>query len=256
MENNNGNSVKSILKAFAIIETLNEAGPLSISELSQALQMDKGTVHRLINTVRQAGYVIQNPETKKYANSIKLFEIGQKVVTRTGLYDLARPHIEALAQATGESINLGIVKDNEIIYIDKKEGMSTIKVGIKIGTSIPMYCTGMGKAVLAFMRPSIRDEIISRIQYVRYSVNTPMDQKKVEQELEDSRQKGYSMDNEEYVNDLISFGAPIFGYKGEPVAAISISFPKSRFTEEYAREFPEMVKKAAADISRQMGYIA
>ena len=119
-----------------------------------------------------------------------------------------------------------------------------------------MYCTGMGKAVLAHMSENIRNEIISRIQYVRYSVNTPMDQKTVELELEDCREKGYSMDNEEYVNDLISFGAPIFGYKGEPIAAISISFPKSRFTEEYARLFPELVKKAAANISRQMGYIA
>ena len=252
----NSNSVKSIMKAFAIIELLNDAGPLSISELSNHLSMDKATVHRLINTIKQAGYVIQNPETKKYSNSIKLFEIGQNVITKTGLFEAARPHIEALASATGESINLGIVKDNEIIYVDKKEGKSTIKVGIKIGTSVPMHCTGMGKAVLAFMNKNVRDEIISRIEYIPYSKNSPLDRKTVEQRLEETARNGYSMDSEEYVNDLISYGAPIFGYKGEPVAAISISFPKSRLNEnEMGKEFPDLIKTAALNISRQMGYI-
>lgn len=250
------NNVKSIMKAFAIIELLNDAGPLSISELSQSLAMDKATVHRLINTIKQAGYIVQNSETKKYANSIKLFEIGQNVITKTGLYDAARPHIDALAQATGESVNLGIVKDNKIIYVDKKEGLSTIKVGIKIGTSVPMHCTGMGKAVLATMNKNLRDEIINRIDYVKYSVNSPLDRKTVEERLEECVRNGYSMDKEEYVNDLISFGAAIFGYKGEPVAAISVSFPKSRYVEEEnGKTFPELVKKAALDISRQMGYI-
>ncbi len=252
----NSNNVKSILKAFLIIEKLNENGPMSIGDLSSQLLMDKGTIHRLINTIKSAGYIVQNTETKKYSNSIKLFEIGQNVITRTGLYEAARPFIDSLSSITGESINLGIVKDNKIIYIDKKEGKSTIKVGIKIGTSIPMHCTGMGRAVLANMNKELRDEIIDRIEYVKYAVNSPLNRETVEERLMETLKNGYSMDREEYVNELISFGAPIYGYKGEPIAAISISFPKSRYNEnENGINFPELIKDAAANISKQMGYI-
>ncbi|MBK5246731.1 MAG: IclR family transcriptional regulator [Peptostreptococcaceae bacterium] len=252
----NANNVKSIIKAFAIIEALDESGPLSIGELSKTLIMDKATVHRLINTIKDIGHVTQNPETKKYSNSIKLFEIGQNVIAKTGLFEAARPYIELLSSATGESINLGIVRDNKIVYVDKKEGKSPIKVSIKIGTSIPMYCTGMGKAVLSHMNETERESVINRIVYERYTRKTSPDKETLLRRLDKCRRLGYSIDNEEYVDGLISFGAPIFNYKGEPIAAISISFPKPRYDEaDHGVSYPELIKDAAANISKQMGYI-
>lgn len=257
MENiKNVNTVKSIIKAFAIIETLDQEGSLSIGELSKILSMDKATVHRLINTIKDLGYVIQNLETKKYSNSIKLFEIGQNVISKTGLFEAARPYIERLAEQTEESINLGIVRDNKIVYVDKKEGKSAIKVSIKVGTSIPMHCTGMGKAVLSHMSENERERIIDQIEYKRYAKNTSLDKETLLRRLDKSRKLGYSIDNEEYVDDLISFGAPIFNYKGDPIAAISISFPKSRYDEtDHGALYPRLVVDAAANISKQMGYI-
>ena len=252
----NVNTVKSIIKAFAIIEALDEAGPLSIGELSKMLAMDKATVHRLINTVKDIGYVTQNLETKKYSNSIKLFEIGRNVITKTGLFEAARPYIESLSAETGESINLGIVRDNKIVYVDKKEGKSAIKVSIKIGTSIPMHCTGMGKAVLSHMNETERENIVNQIEYKRYAKNTSLDKETLLRRLDKSHKLGYSIDNEEYIDDLISFGAPIFNYKGDPIAAISISFPKSRYDEaDHGVAYPVLIKDAAANISKQMGYI-
>jgi len=257
MENiKNVNTVKSIIKAFAIIEALDEEGPLSIGELSKILSMDKATVHRLINTIKDIGYVTQNLDTKKYSNSIKLFEIGQNVISKTGLFEAARPYIESLSAETEESINLGIVRDNKIVYVDKKEGKSAIKVSIKIGTSIPMHCTGMGKAVLSHMSETERESVINQIEYKQYAKNTSLDRETLMRRLDKSRKLGYSIDNEEYVDDLISFGAPIFNYKGDPIAAISISFPKSRYDEtDHGALYPRLIKDAAAKISKQMGYI-
>lgn len=252
----NVNNVKSIMKAFTIIEVLDEAGPLSIGGLSEILAMDKSTVHRIINTIKDIGYVTQNPETKKYSNSIKLFEIGQNVISKTGLFEAARPYIELLSAETGESINLGIVRGNKIVYVDKKEGNSTIKVSIKIGTSIPMHCTGMGKAVLSHMNSNERENIINQIEYVKYAKNTSLDKETLLKRLDDCLKQGYSFDNEEYVDDLISFGAPIFNHRGDPIAAISISFPKSRYNENNQGGFyPALIKNAAENISKQMGYI-
>ena len=252
----NINNVKSIMKAFTIIEVLDNAGPLSIGELSEKLAMDKSTVHRIINTIKDIGYVTQSQETKKYSNSIKLFEIGQNVISKTGLFEAARPYIELLSSETGESINLGIVRENKIVYVDKKEGNSAIKVSIKIGTSIPMHCTGMGKAVLAHMNANERENIINQIEYVKYAKNTSLDKVSLLKKLDDCLKQGYSFDNEEYVDDLISFGAPIFNYRGVPIAAISISFPKSRYDENnQGRFYPALIKNAAENISKQMGYI-
>ena len=252
----NVNTVKSITKAFAIIEALDEAGPLSIGELSKILIMDKATVHRLINTIKDIGYITQNLETKKYSNSIKLFEIGQNVISKIGLFEAARPYIELLSSETGESINLGIVRDNKIVYVDKKEGISPIKVSIKVGTSIPMHCTGMGKAVLSHMSETERENIINQIDFIQYAKNTSLNKETLLRRLDKSRKLGYSFDNEEYVDDLISFGAPIFNYKGDPIGAISISFPKSRYDEaDHSVSYPKLIKDAAANISKQMGYI-
>lgn len=252
----NANYVKSIIKGFAIIEALDEAGPLSIGELSKILLMDKATVHRLINTIKDIGYITQNLDTKKYSNSIKLFEIGQNVISKIGIFEAARPIIELLSSETGESINLGIIRDNKIVYVDKKEGKSPIKVSIKIGTSIPMHCTGMGKAVLSHMNEIERENIINHIEFIQYAKNTSMNKETLLILLDQCRQLGYSFDNEEYIDDLISFGAPIFNYKGSPIGAISISFPKSRFDEaEHGIIYPELIKDAAANISKQMGYI-
>lgn len=256
VKNENPNQVKSVMKAFALIEALNEGGPLSIGELSQQLSMDKATVHRLVNTIKTAGYMTQNMETKKYSNSIKLFEIGQNVITKIGLLDIARPFMDQLAVSSGESVNLGIFRDNKIIYIDKKEGKSAIRVSTKIGTSIPLHCTGMGKAVLAHIKGKQLEDILNTTEYKKYAINSPRDRETVLQSLKKCLEQGYSQDDEEYMDDIISFGAPVFNYKGDPIAAISISCPKARYKEQGQGElFPLLVKNAAELISKKIGYI-
>lgn len=251
----NHNHVKSVLKAFLILEELDKKDEMSISELSDSLNMDKGTVHRLINTIKDAGYVIQNPVNKKYANSLKLFAMGSRVVEKTGLKQIARPYLEKLAKETKETANLGLRIDRSIIYIDKIESNSTIKVGIDIGVSIPDYCTGMGKAVIAFLTVEGRNALFASYTFIKYTKNTAVDSVSLEKNLEQVRERGYSTDDEEFVEGLISFGAPIFDYHGKPIAAISVSCPKYRYEESANKNyFSNNVAKAAMEISIQLGY--
>src|SRR5665648_448863 len=107
--------------------------------------------------------------------------------------------IEALDEAGPLSIDLGIVRDNKIVYVDKKEGKSPIKVSIKIGTSIPMHCTGMGKAVLSHMNETERENIINQIEYRKYAKNTSLDKGTLLRRLDKSHELGYSIDDEEYI---------------------------------------------------------
>jgi len=249
------NSVKSVKKAFQIMEELDKSGELGIGDLSERLLMDKATVHRLVNTIKDAGYVSQNPENKKYSNSLKLLAMGNRVMGKSGIKHVARPFLEELSEKTGETINLGICIDNKIVYLDKLESSSTIKVDLGIGVSVPIFCSGMGKAILAFTPEEEREELLKGVSFERFTEHSIVDKSMLLKELESIRKDGYSMDDEEYIEGLICFGAPVFDFNGRPAAAVSISCPKYRYNrEKHLQLYTRLVTDAAQRISAMMGY--
>ncbi len=243
------------MKAFLIMEELDKSGELSIGDLSERLMMDKATVHRLINTIKDAGYVNQNLDNKKYSNSLKLLAMGNRVMEKTGVKHISRPFVEELAEKTGETINLGIRVGNKIIYVDKLESSSTIKVGLGIGTSVPSYCSGLGKAILAYTADRELQDILDGISFEQYTERSITEKTMIMKEFEIIRERGYSVDDEEYVIGLICIAAPIFDYHGNPVAAISVSSPKYRYEAgRHLAFYSGLVMDAARRISAKLGY--
>ena len=254
-KDDNTNNVKSVMKAFLIMEELDKAGELSIGDLSERLLMDKATVHRLINTIKDAGYVNQNFDNKKYSNSLKLLAMGNRVMDKAGVRHISRPFVEELAGKTGETINLGVQLGNKVIYVDKLESSSTIKVGLGIGTSVPSYCSGLGKAILAFTADDELQDILDSISFEKFTDRSITEKSKIMEEFQKIRGRGYSMDDEEYVIGLVCIAAPIFDYHGKPVAAISVSFPKYRYdASKHLALYSGLVKEAAHKISAKFGY--
>lgn len=251
------NSVKSILKAFAILEELDRGVELSLAEVSERLAMDKGTAFRLLATMREAGYVTQNPESKRYSNSLKLFAMGNRVADHSGFRQIARPFLEELAEKSGETANLSLRIGNDMVFVDKVETTETIKAGLSIGITVPMYCTGMGKAVLAFMKEEEAEAVIDGFDFRPYTKDTVTSKEELNHKLAEVRKQGFCLDVEEYVESLICFAAPIFDYHRNPVGAISVSSPKFRYDPERTdEEFSRLIKETAAKISRQIGYNA
>ncbi|MDD3169657.1 MAG: IclR family transcriptional regulator [Eubacteriales bacterium] len=249
------NRVKSVMKAFLIMEELDKSGELSIRDLSERAHMDKATVHRLINTIKDAGYVDQDPSSKKYSNSLKLLAMGNRVVDKTGIKHICRKYIEELAAETGETVNLGMRVGNKIFYIDKLESSSTIKVGQNIGTNVPCYCSGLGKVILAFTEKDETMDILDGISFNKYTNHSITDRDLLMRELKEIKQKGYAVDDEEYVIGLVCIGAPILNYHGKPVAAISISCPKYRYDENlHLPLYSRLVMEEAQRISKRLGY--
>lgn len=254
-ETNAAGGVKSVTKAFAILEVLNKGEELSISEMSNALSMDKTTVHRIVNTIKDAGFVNQNPLTKKYSNSMKFYIYGKNVLKKNELSDIARPYIKQIAQITGETVNIGIVVDNSVVYIDRAQGEMSIQVATSTGRSIPMHCTGMGKAIMAYLSLDEIDDIINKTELVPYTKNTAITKHDLMERLNEVRDKGYSIDNEEFEEGLIAFGAPIFNAEGKAIAAISISCPKIRFIKDkHGALYTKLLTDAATIISMKLGY--
>ncbi|HWQ80319.1 MAG TPA: IclR family transcriptional regulator [Anaerovoracaceae bacterium] len=251
----NSNQVKSVTKAFLIMEELDKSGELSIGDLSERLRMDKATVHRLVNTVKTSGFVIQNPDNKKYANSLKLLAMGNRVMGKLGVKRLARTYMEELSEKTGETVNLGSIVDNRIIYIDKLVSSSTIKVDLGVGVTVPIYCSGMGKAILAYTPDSELEGILKSISFERFTASTITNRARLMEEFAKIRRDGFAVDDEEYIEGLVCFGAPIFDFDGIPVAAISISCPKYRYDPgRHLMLYTGMVAQAGRDISKMMGY--
>ncbi|HOO88343.1 MAG TPA: IclR family transcriptional regulator, partial [Synergistales bacterium] len=129
--------VQSIERAFAIIELLDAQGELGIAEMSRLLSLERSTVHRIVSTIKNLGYINQNPLNHKYSNSFKFFEIGNDVVKRLGLRQQAAPFLRELSEKTHEAVNLAILDGDRVIYIDKIESQSTIKVDLSVGKRFP-----------------------------------------------------------------------------------------------------------------------
>lgn len=248
------NYIKSVIKALDLLEILDKEKELGISELSEVLGWDKSTVHRLISTLKLKGYVTQSSITQKYSNSFKLFEMGNNVVEKLGLRRQAQPFLEELLSKTHETVNLAIRDEKYILYIDKIESPATIKVDLSIGKKLPIYCTGLGKAMLAFMEESEVRELLKDEVFHPYTEKTVKNFPQLLEQLSEIRSQGYSIDDEEYVAGLKCIAAPIKNYQQEVVAAISIAVPKYRYEEgEKNVAYPLLVKLVADSFSRELG---
>lgn len=249
-------SVQSIERAFSIIDLLDSRGEMGISELSRHLSLERSTVHRIVSTMKKLGYLTQNPTNAKYFNSFRFFEIGNDVVKRLGLRQQCAPFLRELSELTREAVNLAILDGNMVIYIDKIESGSTIKVDLSVGKRFPPYCTGLGKVLLAWMPESRVEEILGPPPFRRFTPNTPTSMKEIKEEMEKVRRNGFSVDNEEYVQGLLCISAPVRGRTGEVVAALSVALPKitSSIEEEKIARTGEIVMDVASRFSRSLGY--
>lgn len=248
------NLVKSIIKAVDILELLSKEHELGITEVSKLLSLDKSTVFRIITTLREKGMVDQNPRTQKYHNSLKLFELGNRIVEDLGLRRIAQPIIKELAEKTGETVNLAILDGNSILYIDKIESSATIKVDLPIGKRLPAFCTGLGKAMLAHVSNEKLNKVLETTDLHRYTVKTHLNKEEFLNELEEIRVRGYSFDDEEYVEGLKCIAAPILDFKGEALAAISVAIPSYRYEKFVNDSFIDLVVSESILLSRMFGY--
>lgn len=246
--------VQSVDRALAILETVASAkDSLGLSEIGNIVGLHKSTIYRLINTLEHRGYITKDAKANKYKIGIKLFELGNLAINKLEIRKEVHPLLEELMDKTKETVHLGVLDDNQIIYIDKVQSMQTIMYS-KIGLRAPVHCTGLGKAILAFCPEEIIEKIIKESKLKRYTENTITDPEIFKQHLEKIRNQGYAIDNMEHEENIRCISAPIFSNKGEVIAAFSITGPTIRFTEEKIQSLINLVKDYSIKMSRLMGY--
>ena len=251
--------VNAVGKAILVMETISKAQrSLSIKEISAALGMPKSTLHHLVSTLTEFGFLAQDPDTRKYNIGLHLVEIGQAYLEQLDLRSISHPFLERLAQAVGETVHLLILDQYDVVYIDKVENLSqptSLRCSSYIGRRIDAYATAAGKILLSYLpETTIQD-------YLAYQTLTPKTDYTITDPLELGKQfqqvkaNGFALDRQENEVGLQCVGAPIFNRDAQCIAALSISGPAGRLTKERIEAvlIPK-AKEVAEQISRALGY--
>jgi len=248
------NIVQSVDRALTILSILQETEePLGVTEIGVRMGLHKSSVYRTLTTLARRGYACQDPRTERYTLGLKLVELGTTVLERLELRELARPHLKRLMEASREVAHLVVLQDGEAVYIEKVEYPGPVKMASRIGARNPLYCTGVGKALLAFMPKKSADAIIARGLKQR-TPSTIIDPIKLREELKHIRGCGYACDLEENEPGIRCVAAPIFDHRGQVIAACSVSGLAMTMTESKLRDCVGLVRQASIEISAALGY--
>ena len=248
--------VTSVERVFTLLELLGAGDEsLGISELARRSELPVGTVHRLLATLNQLGYVEQDVETRKYALGIRFLHLRGAVAKRLKLGEQAMPIMKALMRRVNETVHLAVLSEGEIVYIDRIEGFQTQNMYTQIGKRGPVHCTALGKTLLAYLPEAAVDQVIATRGLTRYTSRTLTTAAALKQDLSLIRQRGYAIDDLESDLSVRCLAAPIRDYGGRVVAALSISGPASHIRPERDAELVKEVSWAAHQISAGLGYL-
>lgn len=221
--------IHSVEHTFSLLEVLADNGlEMGIAELCRKTNLLKGTVYRLLGTLKNLGYTEQNPQNRKYRLTIKIFKLGTTVTDRIGLVQTI-PHMKKLSQKFNENVNLAILDGDEILYIYSIEGSNTLKLDLKIGSNQPAYCTALGRVLLAYLSEEKINHYFQKIKLKSYTSYTITSKDKLKKELKLVKQKGYSLVNEEYLEGVSCLAVPLRDNQGKVFAGLSFSIPTARF---------------------------
>ncbi|MGM7722352.1 IclR family transcriptional regulator [Metabacillus sp. Hm71] len=247
--------IQSVERALTILDLFNEyETELKITDISERIKLHKSTVHSLLKTLQAHHYIEQNPENGKYRLGMKLFERGQFVIQSMDLRPLAKPHLDKLSKETLQTVHLVILDGKEGVYIDKVEGVTSSALYSRIGRRIPIHCSAVGKALVAFKSSAEIEEILDGYEFVKRTDYTITEKESFLKELEGVREKGYSRDQQENEPGVNCVAIPIYDYSKKVIAAISISSPFFRFNEKEISMHIELLKREAKELSKKLGY--
>lgn len=237
----------TLMQAFTYDEPV-----LGVSDLARRLGLGKSTVHRMLTTLLAEGFVAKTPDDR-YRLGFKLYELGQQVVNGLELREVAHPFLEALRNESKETTHLAVLDGPEVIYLERIESPSTLRLFGRIGRRMPAHTTSSGKALLAFSPYAVTEEVLA-VGLRRMAPRSITTKSVFLKALDEVRTQGYAVSYEESEVGVTSVGAPVFGHDGSVIAAVSVAGPSLRINRENTPSFVRMVRRTAAAISQGMGH--
>jgi IclR family acetate operon transcriptional repressor len=247
--------MKSLHKVLDIIETVSGLGHVGIRELSGKTGFPPPTIHRILTTLVERGYLKQDPISKNYALSFRFLELGTKVQQQFNLTSIARPHLERLMIETRESVNLAVQDGDHVVYLDSAHSSySMLQLFTQPGARVPLYATGVGKVFLSLWDEKDVHDYLKRTDRIRFTSRTLIEPEGLLSELARIRDQGYAVDDEEMEDGVRCVAAPVRDHNAVNTAAVSISGTTVRMMRDRIDELGQKVKICAGAISKEMGY--
>lgn len=244
--------VQPVVKALDVLDYVVRHGHMvSLSEIVNALQLPKTTVFRYLQTLSATGYVAHDIHRDRYGAGPRLRELALIDQSLNGLRESALPEMRFLAETFKETINLGVLSDRQVVYIDMIEPGRPLRAQARIGHRNPLHSTSLGKAILAYLPESTalfhRDH-----ELPQRTINTVTDVRKLQRQAEDVRRRGYAIERGENEDGLMCIGVPILDASGYPRAAISLSAPERRMSSVQTDSAADALKGAAWRIAARL----
>ena len=249
------NTIQAVERTLEVIKMLsNSKDGVSITQLSQDVHLHKATISRILKTLKQGNFVEQNPDNSKYFLGTGFLEISLNYLENMDLRKTALPYMLALQEKTGETINLAILDNFEVIYIERIDSKQDLRHSVSVGKRAPAYCTSLGRAILAHSDMQYVKEKLFSTPLKKLTDFTTVEPNKILEKLDEVNSKGYAIDDREHQNHIRCVGSPIFRSDGKVVGAISISGPEIRIGLNTIKQYSEYLISSAASISAELGW--
>jgi len=223
--------IQSLSRGMAVLEVLSQAErSLNLTEIADAIGLNKVTVSRFCYTWVRLGYVHRTPD-KHYQLAPKMLSLGYAALSRMDIRQVGEPYLQELSRRLGETVNMAVLDGLDILYVDRYVTEPIMKHPLHIGARLPVYCTSMGKAMAAFLPTKEREDLIKRLHFYALTHRTILSEEAFRDEMNLVRSRGYAVNDEELSVGLRSIAVPVLR-RGHPVAAINVAVPTIRYTVE------------------------
>lgn len=240
---------QSLEKGLAVLRGFNaRRRTMTLADVAEAADINKSSAQRMVYTLEQLGYLAKHAQTRRYQLTPRVMEIGFNYLAADALIDMANPFLAELATATGETCNLTEPLASEMVYVARFVSAKFVPIHMPIGSRIPMYCTGAGRAFLSALPEAEARQLLAAAPRVAHTRHTKTDVNEIMALLRGARRQGYATNCEElFLGDMV-VAAPIIGAHGRPVAAVHVVAPTSRWSlkEAELRLAPAAIECARA----------
>ncbi|MBN2048713.1 MAG: IclR family transcriptional regulator [Anaerolineaceae bacterium] len=246
---------RTLSRAIQLMDCFtNEHPQLGVREAARLCDLSPSTAGRLLASLKDLGLLIQHPETHQYALAGKVLAWAEAYSSSVDVRVIALPYIYEMQAATGETISLYVLEGDERVCVERLESDQTVRVIARIGRRLPLYAGSAGKLFLAYLPDERREEILANTDFDPFTARTITSLDKLREEMDIIRERGYAVSHGEWTIDASGVAAPIFNQRGQITAALTISGPSQRFTEQNVSRFANVVTQNALKISQLLGF--
>jgi IclR family acetate operon transcriptional repressor len=243
--------IGTLLRGLHLLEVLADGPDGSVTELAARAGLNKGTASRLLSTLRAAGYVRQDPSTRRYRLSGRILRLSRGYVDQLDLRGLAHPYLGRLRDAVDETVHLGVMEDDRIVYIDRLEATRSLRLASAIGHTEPLPTTALGRSILSRLPSQRQREVVRGLELPARTTRTVTDVAGLLDLIVEAGRRGYAVDDQENQEHVTCVGAAVVDALGRPIAALSCSGPSVRMTGRI-EQIGTLCRDAADDISRAL----